>query len=163
MHNNAIIIVWGVKNCALFTKNMALFEKKNLCTFLCAFWPNKVRLRVQNIYVWKCNKNCLGGQKLCAFYQKYGSFWEKNIVHLFVRFLAKLGAPLSSELLTTLVVSQNFWSCKKNHKISDIFWPTSIILKFIHFGLVISLANCSKIKLVKEILIFDSYVPPNDS
>ena len=43
-----------------------------------------------------------GGQKLCAFYQKYGSFWEKNIVHLFVRFLAKLGAPLSSELLTTL-------------------------------------------------------------
>jgi len=45
----------------------------------------------------------LGGQKLCAFYQKYGSFWEKNIVHLFVRFLAKLGAPLSSELLTTLL------------------------------------------------------------
>ena len=53
MHKNAIKIVWGVKNCAPFTKNMALF----------------------------------GGEK---------------IVHLFVRFLAKLGAPLSSELLDTL-------------------------------------------------------------
>ena len=40
--------------------------------------------------------------KLCAFYQKYGSFWGKKIVHLFVRFLTKLGAPLSSELLATL-------------------------------------------------------------
>ena len=53
MHKNAIKIVWGVKNCAPFTKNMALF----------------------------------GGKKF---------------VHLFVRFLAKLGAPLSSELLDTL-------------------------------------------------------------
>ena len=63
---------------------------------------------LQKIHVWKCNKNCLGGQKLCAFYQKYGSFWEKNIVHLFVRFLAKLGAPLSSELLTTLEIPGDF-------------------------------------------------------
>ena len=57
MHKNAIKIVWGVKNCAPFTKNMALF----------------------------------GGKKF---------------VRLFVRFLAELGAPLSSELLTTLSQSQ---------------------------------------------------------
>ena len=56
MHKNAIKIVWGVKNCAPFTKNMALF----------------------------------GGKKF---------------VRLFVRFLAELGAPLSSELLTTLTES----------------------------------------------------------
>ena len=45
---------------------------------------------------------------MCAFYQKYGSFWEKNIVHLFVRFFAKLGAPLSSELLNTLGLCSYF-------------------------------------------------------
>ena len=51
MHKNAIKIVWGVKNCvlftkicALFTKFMALFGQKKLCAFLCAFWPNYVRL-----------------------------------------------------------------------------------------------------------------------
>ena len=37
MHKNAIIIVWGVKNCALFTKNMALFEKK-ICAPFCALF-----------------------------------------------------------------------------------------------------------------------------
>ena len=52
MHKNAIKIVWGVKKCALFTKNMALFGEK--------------------------------------------------IVRLFVRFLAKKCAPLSSELLASL-------------------------------------------------------------
>ena len=35
MYENAIKIVWGVKNCAPFTKNMALFGEKNLCSFLC--------------------------------------------------------------------------------------------------------------------------------
>ena len=56
MHKNAIKIVWGVKNCALFTKNMA-------------------------------------------------PFGEKKFVRLFVRFLAKLGAPSSSEHLVTLPFS----------------------------------------------------------
>ena len=67
MYENAIKIVWGVKNCAPFTKNMALFGKK-------------------------------------------------NIVHLFVRFLAKLGAPLSSELLTTLIID-----AKKKIKLKYVF------------------------------------------
>ena len=51
---------------------------------------------------------------------------------------------------------------------SSAIWPcqcpqhvTGFLTNIIHFGLVISLANCSKIKLVKDILIFDSYVPPN--
>ena len=35
-------------------------------------------------------------------------FEGKQNVHLYVRFLAKLGAPLSSELLTTLV-QINVW------------------------------------------------------
>ena len=37
-------------------------------------------------------------QKLCSFYQKYGSFRGKN----FVLLLAKFGAPSSSEILVTL-------------------------------------------------------------
>ena len=40
MYENAIKIVWRVKNCAPFTKNMALFGEKILCASLCAFWPN---------------------------------------------------------------------------------------------------------------------------
>ena len=48
------------------------------------------------------HKNCLMGQKLCAFYQKCGAFWVKKIVRFFVLFLAKVGAPLSSKLLKTL-------------------------------------------------------------
>ena len=34
MYENAIKIVWGVKNCAPFTKNMAPFREKFLCSFL---------------------------------------------------------------------------------------------------------------------------------
>ena len=34
MHKNAIKIVWGVKNCALFTKNMALFGEKIVRLFV---------------------------------------------------------------------------------------------------------------------------------
>ena len=34
MHKNAIKIVWGVKNCAPFTKNMALFGAKNCAHFV---------------------------------------------------------------------------------------------------------------------------------
>ena len=43
---------------------------------------------------------------MCAFYQKYGAFWGKKFVRLFVRFLAELGAPLSSELLKALNVKE---------------------------------------------------------
>ena len=50
MYKNAIKIVWGVKNCAPFTKNMALFEEFFLCSFLCYFWPNSVRLRAQKFW-----------------------------------------------------------------------------------------------------------------
>ena len=39
-------------------------------------------------------KIVLGGQKLCAFSQKYGTFWGKNLCAFFVHFLDKLGAPL---------------------------------------------------------------------
>ena len=56
MHKNAIKIVCGVKNCALFTKNMA-------------------------------------------------PFGEKKFVHLFVRFLAKLGALLKSKHFEALLSS----------------------------------------------------------
>ena len=55
-----------------------------------------------------------GGQKLCAFYQKYGTFWGEKIVRLFVRFLAKLGAPSSSEHLATLPA--NFLQVKSKKK-----------------------------------------------
>ena len=41
MHKNAIKIVWGVKNCALFTKNMALFGEKN-CAPFCALFVQKM-------------------------------------------------------------------------------------------------------------------------
>ena len=37
MHKNAIKIVWGVKNCAPFTKNMALFGAKNCAPFCALF------------------------------------------------------------------------------------------------------------------------------
>ena len=40
MYKNAIKIVWGVKNCAPFTKNMALFEEfffATLCRFVKIF------------------------------------------------------------------------------------------------------------------------------
>ena len=47
------------------------------------------------------------GQKLCAFYQKCGAFWVKKIVRFFVLFLAKVGAPLSSKLLKTLLKTVN--------------------------------------------------------
>ena len=50
------------------------------------------------------------GQKLCAFYQKCGAFWVKKIVRFFVLFLAKVGAPLSSKLLKTLIA--NWYSAK---------------------------------------------------
>ena len=42
-------------------------------------------------------------KKLCAFNQKYGTFGGEKFVLLFVHFLAKYGAPLSSELLNTMV------------------------------------------------------------
>jgi len=78
----------------------------------------------------------LGGQKLCAFHQKYGSFWVKKIVHLFVRFLAKLGAPLSSELLDTLGFllvppssCNKFYSLQEERKIFCTW--TEFILDFI--------------------------------
>ena len=50
------------------------------------------------------HKNCLMGQKLCAFYQKCGAFWGEKIVRFFVLFLAKVSAPFSSKLLKTLVI-----------------------------------------------------------
>ena len=37
MHKNAIKIVWGVKNCVPFTKNMVFFFEKNLCAFFVHF------------------------------------------------------------------------------------------------------------------------------
>ena len=43
-------------------------------------------------------------------------FEGKQNVHLYVRFLAKLGAPLSSELLTTLIID-----AKKKIKLKYVF------------------------------------------
>ena len=37
MHKNAIKIVWGVKNCALFTKNMAPFGEKKFVRLFVRF------------------------------------------------------------------------------------------------------------------------------
>ena len=52
-------------------------------------------------------------------------FEGKQNVHLYVRFLAKLGAPLSSELLTTLILSSSNF-CQKVTEAAIIF---SIIIE----------------------------------
>ena len=44
------------------------------------YWKNLKNCKIwhfQKIYAKKCNKNCLGGQKMCAFYHKCGAFWGK--------------------------------------------------------------------------------------
>ena len=64
----------------------------------------------------------MGGQKLCAVYQKYGSFGGKKFVHLFVHFLAELGAPLSSELLATIHSVSIMASNIKEHKDKKIIY-----------------------------------------
>ena len=44
MHKNAIKIDWRVKKLCAFYQKYGVLRGKNLCSFLCTFWPNKVRL-----------------------------------------------------------------------------------------------------------------------
>ena len=52
-------------------------------------------------------KTNLLGLKIVHLFPKIWLFWEKKIVLHFVRFLAMIGAPSSSELLNTLMNSKH--------------------------------------------------------
>ena len=63
--------------------------------------------------------------KIVHLLPKHGSFQGKKIVHLFVCFLAKLGAHLSSELLTTLAEFELSFlseSSRRSESTEEIQW-----------------------------------------
>ena len=59
---------------------------------------------------------------MCAFYQKYGAFWGKKFVRLFVRFLAKLGALLKSKHLEALLDSNVGEGCLRKGVEKPVDW-----------------------------------------
>ena len=65
---------------------------------------------------------------MCTFYQKYGTFLGGKIVHLFVRFLAKLGAFLSLELLDTLITRHRHGLLQILEYKADLLYDVSKIL-----------------------------------